>query len=31
MDSVNQVYLARLHRMLVLGPMGDPSGAYATS
>jgi Mg/Co/Ni transporter MgtE len=26
MDSVNQVYLARLHRMLVLGPMGESFG-----
>ncbi|BBZ40903.1 magnesium transporter MgtE N-terminal domain-containing protein [Mycobacterium conspicuum] len=26
MDSVNQVYVARLHRMLVLGPMGESFG-----
>jgi hypothetical protein len=31
MDSVNQVYLARLHRMLCSVPWANPSGAYTTS
>lgn len=31
MGSVNRVYLARLSRMSVLGPLGESFGAFAMS